>query len=99
MILDLFYQPDIRGQYNFNPDLRADGKLKNPRQNFGSITRAVTHDIDFDNINIQYIEFFLLDPFIRGENGEVRRRVYGNARPEAANNTTGGKLLINLGLS
>jgi cell surface protein SprA len=80
---DLAFYPDERGSYNYNPNLNSDGKLPNPRQNFGAITRAVTHDVDFDNINIQYIEFWLLDPFIQGERG--------------SNNTTGGKIYFNLG--
>lgn len=84
---DLAYYPDERGPYNFNPDLNPDGSLKNPEQNFGAITRAITSDIDFDNINIQYIEFWLMDPFIGGENGTVREE----------ENTSGGKLYLNLG--
>lgn len=84
---DLAYYPDERGQYNFNPDLNPDGKLKNPEENFGAVTRAITHDIDFDNINIQYIEFWLMDPFQEGENGQVR----------GENNETGGELYFNLG--
>ncbi len=80
---DLAYFPDERGSYNYTTNLTPEGKLPNPEQNFAAITRAITHDVDFDNINIQYIEFWLLDPFIQGERG--------------FNNTTGGKLYFNLG--
>ncbi len=80
---DLAFYPDERGSYNYNTNLTSEGKLPNPRESFGAITRAVTHDVDFDNINIQYIEFWLLDPFIQGERG--------------GNNTTGGKVYFNLG--
>ncbi|MCS6967270.1 MAG: cell surface protein SprA [Cytophagales bacterium] len=95
MTMDLAFYPDERGMYNYNPNLTPEGRLPNPRQNFGAITRGITHDIDFDNINIQYIEFWLLDPFIRGVNGQIVRNV--NGRNIATNNTTGGKLFFNLG--
>ncbi|MEH0156057.1 cell surface protein SprA [Limibacter armeniacum] len=84
---DIAYYPDERGPYNYRTDLNSDGSLPNPTENFGAITKAITHDVDFDNINVQYIEFWLLDPFLDGENGQV----------EGKNNTTGGKLFFNLG--
>ena len=90
-ILDIAYFPEERGMYNYNPDLTNDGRLKNPRRNFGAISRAVTSDIDFDNANIENIEFWLMDPFIGGENGVVRDGFVNE------NNTTGGKLVFNLG--
>mgnify|MGYP003708543117 CR=1 FL=1 len=90
-ILDIAYYPRERGMYNYNPDLDNDGFLKNPRRNFGAISRAVTSDIDFDNANIENIEFWLMDPFIGGEKGIVRDGI------ENKNNTTGGKLVFNLG--
>lgn len=93
--LDLAYYPDERGMYNYNTDLNPNGSLKNARNNFGAITKAVTYDIDFDNINVQYIEFFLLDPFIAGADGQVARNV--NGQEVRTNNTTGGQLVFNLG--
>ncbi len=90
-ILDIAYFPEERGMYNYNTDLTTDGRLKEPRRNFGAISRAVTSDIDFDNANIENIEFWLLDPFIKGPNGVVRDGVRNE------NNDTGGKLVFNLG--
>lgn len=95
MTMDLAYYPEERGMYNYNPNLLPDGSLPNPRQNFGAITKGILHDIDFDNINIQYIEFWLLDPFISGVNGQIIRNI--NGRNVGTNNTTGGKLFFNLG--
>ncbi len=89
--LDLAYYPSERAQYNYNPNLLANGNLPNPRENFGAITRAVSFDVDFDNINVQYIEFWLLDPFIKGTNGRVI------TKESADNNTTGGELQFHLG--
>ena len=90
-IMDIAYYPRERGMYNYNVDLDQNGFLKDPRRNFGAITRAVTSDIDFDNANIENIEFWMMDPFIQGPNGVVRDGV------ENRNNTTGGKLVFNLG--
>lgn len=93
-VLDVSYFPAERGQYNYNTDLNPDGTLKNPRQNFGAVTRAVASDIDFDNANIQNITFWMMDPFVQGANGVVR----GGPDPsQNRNNTTGGKLIFNLG--
>ncbi|MEP0712996.1 MAG: cell surface protein SprA, partial [Algoriphagus sp.] len=65
--------------------------LPNPKLSYGGVTRAITTEVDFDRTNIDYIEFWLLDPFIEGENGRVIDGVFNQ------NNTTGGKLTINLG--
>ncbi|MCS6821255.1 MAG: cell surface protein SprA [Microscillaceae bacterium] len=92
IIFDVAFFPHERGPYNYNPDLNEDGTLKNPKQNFGAITRAfVNADIDFDNANQEFIEFWLLDPFIPGPNGRVIDGRFNT------NNTTGGDLYINLG--
>lgn len=90
--LDLAYYPSERGPYNYNPDINLlDGSLPNPEQNYGAITRAITSDVDFDNANVEYIEFWLLDPFINGETGRIV------TERDNTNNTTGGDLYINLG--
>lgn len=91
-ILDVAYFPTERGMYNYNPALDPNGRLLNPRQNFGAVTRAITADNDFDNANVEIMEFWLMDPFITGPNGVVKANGVGDT-----NNTTGGKLLINLG--
>ncbi len=90
-IFDVAYFPEERGPYNYNPNLTDEGLLQNPQENWGGITRAITSDVDFDKTNIEYIEFWMLDPFIGGENGRVL-----DGRVNQANNT-GGKLIFNLG--
>ena len=65
-ILSLFnvtYYPDERGPYNLDPDLDINGKLNNPEKRWGGIMRQLTSS-DFESANIQYIEFWMLDPFI-----------------------------------
>ncbi|MBQ8271176.1 MAG: cell surface protein SprA [Bacteroidaceae bacterium] len=68
-ILSLFnvtYYPNERGPYNLDPDLDPDGKLNNPEKRWGGIMRHLTSS-DFESANIQYIEFWMLDPFIYDE--------------------------------
>lgn len=91
-ILDIAYFPAERGVYNYNENLRADGLLNiDPRENFGSLTRALSSDTDFDNSNIEIIEFWMMDPFADGESGIIRDGRFNQ------NNTTGGKVLLQLG--
>lgn len=82
-ILNLAYYPDERGPYNFDPGLNYDGTLPNPQRRWGGMMRKLDTS-DFETANIEYIEFWLLDPFI-----------YSNEQPDA--NQYGGDLYINLG--
>ena len=93
---DLAYYPQERGAYNLNPQVSAGGKLLTglPDRNFGGISRAITFDTDFDNANIEYAEFWLMDPFIGGPLGVIDDSDPANPK---ANNTTGGELHLNLG--
>ncbi len=93
-ILDVSYFPSERGMYNYNPNLNAAGNLPNPKQNFGAVTRAIASDIDFDNANIENMTFWLMDPFVSGPAGVVRG---SSDDSKNINNTTGGKLVFNLG--
>lgn len=63
---DLAYYPTDRGQYNFetrNSRVNANGKLLNPKQAWGGLMRNIDQT-DFETNNIEYIEFWLQDPFI-----------------------------------
>ncbi|HEY9551759.1 MAG TPA: cell surface protein SprA, partial [Prevotella sp.] len=62
-ILNLAYYPNERGPYNFNPDLAPDGTLNNPTRHWGGMMRKLDTS-DFETANIEYIEFWMLDPFI-----------------------------------
>ena len=62
-ILNLAYYPQERGPYNLNPNLDANGYLPNPSQNWAGIMRSL-NTTDFETANIEYIEFWMLDPFI-----------------------------------
>jgi cell surface protein SprA len=89
-VFDIAFYPDERGSYNYNPSFESSGS--GVRNNWGGISRAITTDVDFDKTNVEYLEFWLMDPFIEGPNG-----VIDDGSPDATNNTTGGKLYFNLG--
>ncbi len=91
-IFDIAYFPSERGPYNYQTDLLPDGSLPDPEQNWGGITRAITSDVDFDKTNIEFIEFWLMDPFIGGSNG----RILSGDNPTNNTDVT-GKLIFNLG--
>ena len=91
-IFDVAYFPKERGPYNFNPDLNPDGTLKNPEKNWAGITTAIRTEVDFDKANVEYIEFWLMDPFINSVNGRI---LDGNPNPQS--NQSGGKLIFQLG--
>ena len=93
--LDLAYFPSERGPYNYNTDLRGNGLLPNPQDNWAGITRPITHEVDFDKTNIEYLEFWMMDPFVGAVNGDPRGRVLDGVFND--NNSTGGELVFNLG--
>lgn len=67
--LDLAYYPEERGAYNFDTlDVNNNGTLRNPETRWGGITRALDIN-DFENANIEFIEFWLVDPFQNGNGG------------------------------
>jgi cell surface protein SprA len=89
-ILDIAYYPAERGPYNYN--LQLPQFISNPRQNWAGVTTAIRSEVDFDKANIEYIEFWLLDPFIQGVNGQINDGIN-----PPRNNATGGQLIFHLG--
>ena len=67
-LFDVTYYPNERGPYNLDTDMDFNGKLNNPERRWGGITRQLT-TTDFESANIQYLEFWLLDPFIYEQMG------------------------------
>ena len=63
-VLNLAYYPNERGPYNLDPSLDADGHLLNPEKRWGGMMRKLETS-DFEAANIEYIEFWMLDPFIK----------------------------------
>ncbi len=69
--LDLTYYPEERGPYNYDtPDgvagyssgLSTEGLLNEPETRWGGIQRALT-TTDFEMSNVQFIQFWVMDPF------------------------------------
>ena len=82
-VLDLAYYPKERGPYNLTTDVTFDGKLNDPYHRWGGMMRKLDTN-DFEAANVEYIEFWLLDPFI-----------YTKNQSDAGN--YGGDLFIDLG--
>ncbi|MEP2025071.1 MAG: cell surface protein SprA [Reichenbachiella sp.] len=92
-IFDIAYYPNERGPYNYSDRINEDALFSrdDAYDNFGSITRQITGETDFSNNNIEYIEFWMMDPFILGENGRIMDGEFDD------NNDTGGELVFQIG--
>jgi len=69
-VLNMAYYPSDRGPYNYdvNPTpytagIGEDGSLAQPESRWGGIMRRI-EATDFEATNIEYLEFWLMDPFI-----------------------------------
>jgi cell surface protein SprA len=80
-VLNLAYYPQERGPYNLDPVLDSDGHLPHPQQRWGGMMRKMETS-DFETANIEYIEFWMMDPFIKAQE---------------AGTTFSGNLYFNLG--
>ena len=84
---DLSYSPTEKGPYNYDASalgIDNNNRLKNPKQKWGGLMRNIDQS-DFETANIEFIEFWVQDPFIKS-----------TLRPNA-DKSTGGKLYFNLG--
>ena len=80
-VLNLAFYPKERGAYNLTTDVDQDGHLMHPEETWGGMMRKLDNT-DFEAQNIEYIEFWMMDPFI------YKRNLPGNH---------GGDLYFNLG--
>ncbi len=79
--LNLSFYPRERGPYNLDSENIDDkGNLLFPEKRWGGIMRKMSNT-NFESSNVEYIEFWLLDPFLDPENP----------------NTEGGDLYFNFG--
>lgn len=86
-VLDVAYYPKERGPYNYDVEpsavsagLNADGTLNEPASRWAGMMRAVETS-DFEAANVEYIEFWMMDPFAEG----------------SPNDGSGGELYFDLG--
>ena len=82
-VLNLAYYPNERGPYNLTTRLNADGSLQDPASKWGGMMRRL-ETTDFEQANIEYVEFWMLDPFIY-------------TRKDGTASRHSGELYINLG--
>ena len=75
-VLNLAYYPDEKGPYNYDTDrstysqgINSDGKLNEPKSRWGGIMREILTS-DFETANVQYVEFWLMDPFVEKPQNE-----------------------------
>ncbi len=79
--LNLSFYPKERGPYNLDAaNIDSEGNLLNPEKRWGGIMRKLDNT-NFEQSNIEYIQFWLLDPFL----------------DENLDNQDGGDLYFNLG--
>ncbi len=79
--LNLSFYPKERGPYNLDADnITAEGELISPEKRWGGIMRKMDNT-NFENSNVEYIQFWMLDPFL----------------DEEVDNKEGGDLYFNLG--
>ncbi len=84
---DLAYYPTDKGPYNYDATVLGvanNGKLLQPAKRWGGLMRNIDQS-DFETANIEFIEFWLQDPFINSVKNPV------------IESSTGGKLYFNLG--
>ena len=90
---DLSYYPQERGTYNFdevNFDLNT-GRFDDPQARWAGIMRSL-NTTDFQQANVEYIQFWLMDPF---QNYSIKQAEGG---PPVVNPAEfGGELYFNLG--
>ncbi len=86
--LDLAFYPNERGPYNFDTyptalssGVAKDGSLLRPESRWGGIMRKIETS-DFEATNVEYIEFWMMDPF---------------AEDKAGDENPGGNLVFHLG--
>lgn len=85
-VLNLSYFPDERGSYNYDVEGNAyppsagidnDGNLNDPDSRWGGIMRRIESS-DFEAANIEYIEFWMMDPFSEAGFEDARGDMYIN---------------------
>ena len=80
--LDLTYYPKLRGPYNFDvpnrtpfsKGLNGGGGLNAPETRWAGIMRGITTP-DFEAANVEYIDFWVLDPFLNPATNENKGTV------------------------
>ncbi|MFT4642234.1 MAG: cell surface protein SprA [Candidatus Azotimanducaceae bacterium] len=93
--LDLAYYPSERGSFNYDTNnVGADGKFTDPEDRWAGITRPLTVT-NFEQANIEYIQFWMLDPYEHYSITEEEGLPVGTNPQDPSNQV--GDLYFNLG--
>ncbi|NTW31770.1 MAG: cell surface protein SprA, partial [Bacteroidetes bacterium] len=91
-VLNLSFYPQEKGMYNYDAEptvyskgVSSDGKLFEPETRWGGIMRKI-ETTDFESTNMEYIEFWMMDPFIDPDGSGSKQPIQ-----------EGGDLYFNLG--
>jgi cell surface protein SprA len=96
-VLDLAFFPTARGPYNYDvkgvngisSGINQDGSLKDPQNRWGGIMRRLETN-DFQAANVEYIQFWMMDPFNEDYKADTDSSFDSAKLPE-------GDLYINIG--
>ncbi|MCJ7446702.1 MAG: cell surface protein SprA [Bacteroidales bacterium] len=111
-VLNVGYYPQEKGPYNFDTDpgpysegINSDGRLNDPKSRWGGIMREVLTS-DFETANIQYIKFWLMDPFVEDPSheggelyinlGNISEDILRDSRKSFENGLPGSAILKNI---
>lgn len=80
-VLNLAFYPTEKGPYNYDtkgePNISSGidiyGKLKDPQTRWAGVMRKILQN-DFEAANIEYIEFWMMDPFVEDEKNGIERK-------------------------
>ncbi len=78
-VLNLAFYPNERGPYNydlggskFSAGLDEQGALRSPQQRWGGVMTKLTTN-DFEEANVEYLEFWLMDPYVEDAKRNIVR--------------------------
>ncbi len=111
-VLNVAFYPYERGPYNFDvlpgtysDGLSPDGLLNNPRSRWGGMMRELLTN-DFESANIQYLKFWLMDPFCENPGheggdlyfnlGNISEDILRDSRKSFENGLPNSPLVINV---
>ncbi len=76
-VFNMAFYPEEKGPYNYDTEVNADGTLKRPDERWGGIMRSLPVT-DFETANYDYVEFWLMDPFVYKPESNSKGKLYIN---------------------
>ena len=102
---DLTFDPNVRGPYNYLPaegtasvpGINPDGTLQAPEERWGGVQRALL-TTDFELSNVEYIQFWVMDPFNEDSQNDSGGDLYLNLGSISEDLLNDGQLAYENGL-